>query len=84
MPLTEQQRQEGTRKLIEEMFVKPNATAVFTNAQLKAAFDAADDWADSNAASYNSALPTTFRNNATNEQKAFLLGVLCMKRAGLI
>lgn len=47
---------------------------------LRAAVDAADDWADANAASYNSALPATFRNNATSAQKALLLAIVILAR----
>jgi hypothetical protein len=47
---------------------------------LRAAVDAADDWADSNASSYNTALPATFRNNATSAQKALLLAIVVLAR----
>ena len=40
---------------------------------LAAAVSAADTWASSNAASFNSALPVTARNNLTTTQKALLL-----------
>lgn len=46
----------------------------------RAAVNAADDWANSNAASFNTALPATFRNNATNAQKALLLVFVVLKR----
>jgi hypothetical protein len=48
---------------------------------LYAAVAAADDWVDSNAASYNSALPQPFRSTATNAQKAILLAALALTRA---
>lgn len=47
---------------------------------LRAAVDAADSWAQSNAASFNSALPATARNNLTASQKALLLAYVIMKR----
>jgi hypothetical protein len=84
MALTEQQRQDGTRELVRRMFVELNATANFSHDQLKAAFDAADDWADANATSYNNSLPVPFRTTASQSQKGFLLAILCLKRAGLI
>lgn len=40
---------------------------------LEAAISAADTWKDNNKTSYNSALPDTFRNNATDAQKSLLL-----------
>ena len=51
-----------------------------TKADLQAAVNAADDWANTNAASYNSALPATFRTNATTAQKAVLLAVVVLAR----
>lgn len=45
-----------------------------------AAVTAADTWLDSNAASFNSALPVAFRTNATNGQKALLLATVALAR----
>lgn len=53
-----------------------------SKAQLTAAVDAADQWADDNAAAYNSALPAAFRNNATASQKALLLAYVILRRYG--
>ena len=50
---------------------------------LNAAVDAADSWVDSNAASYNSALPATFRANATPGQKSLLLVAVVLMRFNL-
>lgn len=58
----------------------PNVSKV----ALRAAVDAADDWADSNATSYNNALPAAFRNNASSSQKAILLAIICLRRAGIL
>lgn len=54
---------------------------------IRSAVDDADNWAESAAASvpatsYNAALNTTFRNNATANQKALLLALVCWLRAG--
>lgn len=49
---------------------------------LRAAVNAVDDWAESNAASYNSALPAAYRTTATADQKALLLAAVLMRRAG--
>lgn len=51
-----------------------------TKAQLKAAFDAADQWASDNAASFNAALPAAARNNLTASQKSRLLRDVLRKR----
>jgi hypothetical protein len=53
-----------------------------TKIQLAAAVAAADDWADANAAAFNSALPTAFRNSATANQKALLLAYVILRRYG--
>ena len=51
-----------------------------TKAQLRAAFNAADDWVDANAASYNTALPVAARNALTTYQKAQILAMVVLKR----
>lgn len=51
-----------------------------TKDQLRAAVDAADTWADSNAASFNSALPVAARNGLTAQQKARLLEYVIRRR----
>lgn len=53
-----------------------------TKAQLRAAVDAADQWCDDNATSFNTALPTAFRNAATNSQKNLLLTYVLRRRNG--
>lgn len=49
--------------------------------------DNVDDWTESAATavpatSYNAALTTAFRNNATAAQKALMLSLVCHARAG--
>lgn len=53
-----------------------------TKLQMQAAVDAADDWAEANAASFNSALPLAARTNLTAAQKAQLLAYVVLKRWG--
>ncbi len=57
--------------------------AGITKTDLRAAVDAADAWVDSNAASFNSALPVAFRTNATASQKALLLVAVVLMRFNL-
>lgn len=57
--------------------------AGFSRADIDAALAAADTWADSNAASYNAALPVPFRTTASVQFKALLLAAVAMRRAGL-
>ena len=47
---------------------------------LKAAVDAADSWVDTNSASFNTALPVVFRNNASASQKSLLLVAVVLMR----
>lgn len=49
--------------------------------QLQAAFDASDDWAIANAASFNSALPLPARSVLTAADKALLLTRVIRRRA---
>lgn len=49
-------------------------------ADIQAAINAADDWANTNAASFNTALPVAFRTNATATQKALLLACVVLAR----
>lgn len=61
----------------------PLCPGTVTKAQLRAAVDAADQWADDNAAAFNTALPAAFRNNATAKEKALLLMYVISKRNDL-
>jgi hypothetical protein len=51
-----------------------------TKSDLQAAVNAADDWVDANAASFNTALPATFRANASTSQKSLLLVAVVLMR----
>ncbi len=55
----------------------------FSKTDIRAAIVAADAWATANSASYNTALPTVFKNGASAAQKAVLLAYVCLARAGL-
>ena len=49
-------------------------------ASLRAAIDAADDWANANAAAYNTAIPQPARGALTAAQKARILSYVITKR----
>jgi len=51
-----------------------------TKADLRAAINAADDWADANAASFNTALPVAARTALSPRQKAMLLMFVIARR----
>lgn len=72
-------RQQIWRGLMRYWSAQMEAVGVDKTA-LQAAVNAADDWADANATSYNSALPAAFRTNATTGQKALLLACVCLAR----
>ncbi len=80
--LTDAERLEIAVRLARKIYGELTATANCGSDDLKAAADAADSWADANAASYNAALPLTFRTNATLQQKTALLMFVITKRAG--
>jgi len=56
------------------------ATLGLTKAEFRAAVDAADGWVDSNASSFNTALPVAARNALTAQQKALLLARVVLRR----
>lgn len=60
------------------------AVTGLTKTQIRAAVDAADDWADANATSYNNALPVAARTNLTTLQKTLLLTYVIMRRQGVL
>ena len=82
MALSPDDRKDCTRRMIERIFVRSGTTANMTVDEILAAVNAADDWLETVAATYNLALPVAFRTKATARQKAMLLASLCMKRAG--
>lgn len=51
-----------------------------TKAQLRAAVDAIDVWADTNASSFNTAIPQPARTALTARQKALLLMMVIRRR----
>lgn len=73
-------RQQIWRGLMRFWSRQGKSLAGLTKPDLQAAVNAADDWADQNAASFNTALPVAFRTNATAAQKALLLAVVVLAR----
>lgn len=51
-----------------------------SKSELRAAFDAADDWVEANQASFNTALPVAARTSLTATQKAELLLYVVRRR----
>lgn len=66
-----------------QRFFSQTASAVsITKPELRAAINAADDWADANAGAYNSAIPQPARSALTSDQKALVLAYVALRRAG--
>jgi hypothetical protein len=62
-------------------YIRTTAIALgLTKAQVRAAIDATDDWANSNATSFNQALPLPARTTLSAAQKARLLAWVITKR----
>jgi len=59
---------------------KAAITGAMDRNDLKAAIDAADQWASDNASSFNSALPTPARTVLSTAQKAALLSIVLFRR----
>ena len=73
------------RNRIWRWFMRKNTEVCgFTKTDLRAAVDATDAWIDSNASSFNTALPVAFRTNATLAQKTILFCWVAMRRAGIL
>ena len=79
---------EADRLRVWRAFMRLNTESCgFTKTALKAAVDAADQWCDDNATSFNTALPSgagSFRATASLQQKTLLLCYVAMRRAGLL
>jgi hypothetical protein len=66
-----------------EFDLDPGACGV-TKAELLAAVDASDVWAEANAAAYNAAVPQPARSAMAGPQKSVLLAFVILKRAGIL
>jgi len=94
MAMSETDRTAAMRRIVTEMFVKAEATAVFNTADLKAAVDSIDDALDSLVSTHlgtdtvvvalNKTLPQPFKGAASNAQKSLLFAYTVMKRFGVI
>lgn len=72
------------RVLAQAMRNFPGGVGGLTKPDLSAAVDATDAWIETNQTSFNNALPTNFKNNATLIQKTFLFCYVAMRRAGIL
>lgn len=82
--LSDNNRAAVCSQLQEECSNIREALSGVTKADLRAAVNAADAWAESNAAEYNSAIPQPARGALTAKQKARLLYLVSLKRLGVL
>lgn len=76
---------EINRVTIWEQIMRDNRNPIAVlKMELRAAVDAADQWAEDNATSFNQALPVIARTNLTAKQKAMLLMFILAKRYGVL
>jgi hypothetical protein len=78
--LSDTERLRVWRGLMRYWSALREALGALTKADLRAAVDAADGWLDTNAASFNSAIPQPARGQLTTAQKALLLAVVALAR----
>src|SRR5262245_47357196 len=75
---------EAEREALYRHFALTNQEAAIdslTRAQLRPAFDASDDWAEANRASFNNALPEPAKSDLNASEKARLLSCVVRRRA---
>lgn len=75
--LSNQARAEVTAELIRKNL---NGFGGCTKAQVRAYVDATDDWANNNAAAYNSSLPLPQRTSMSSAEKALGLNMVINRR----
>lgn len=80
--LSETERQQVYRGVLR-WYSSNGPVPVANKADIRAAVDATDDWIDTNAAAFNSALPATFRTNANLAQKTLLFCAVAAMRVSV-
>ncbi len=78
--LSSDDRAEIQSKFCSDISQRQEALGAVTQTELRAAIDAADDWVDSNTASFNTALPAAAKAELTVKQKAELLMFVVARR----
>lgn len=78
--LTDAERHALWGRFMSDLSNEREALGALTKADLRAAVDAVDAWADANAGSFNSAIPQPARGVLTAKQKARLLLYVIRRR----
>ncbi len=82
--LTAEEKRIVAQKFVRRAYKTLDKTADLTADDVLAAIQPTEDWIINNQASYNTDLPTTFKNTATLQEKTLLFCYVAMKQAGLI
>jgi hypothetical protein len=77
--LTDPERGQVTAQLQTDLS-RQQETVTLAKSELRAAVNAADQWAEDNATAFNQALPQPARSNLTAKQKARVLSYVLYKR----
>ena len=78
--LTDTERTDLHTEWMRALSDQRSSIGALSKADIRAAINATDTWIDSNAASYNSALPAQVRNALTAKQKAELFLFVARRR----
>lgn len=69
------------RRIMQRISALGSSTSA-TKSEWRQLIDAADDFVDSNASSYNTSIPAGVRAKFTSDQKALALALVCLSRSG--
>jgi hypothetical protein len=78
--LSNADRASVSQALLADICQAREGLGALTKADFRAAVDAADDWANTNSAAYNTAIPQPARGALTSAQKARLLEYVVRQR----
>jgi hypothetical protein len=79
MALTSEQRAALTQLFMSDHSATRTNIPI-SKADIRAAINAVDDWCDTNAASFNTAIPQPARGALSSTQKALLLSYVALRR----
>jgi len=82
--LTRQEKKKIASPWVQKVFVDAKKTANLNLDDLDLVTQAAEDWVETNQASFVAALPEPFKTNTNAAEKTLMLVYVVMKRAGLI
>jgi hypothetical protein len=72
------------RKIWEKVMHEGHFPGDINKADLLAAIDAVDDFLEANIVAINNSFPLPYRTSASLSHKAILVGLIALRRAGII